>query len=130
MPERNERVELCDSLRGLSKCELVTGRLTWLPVVEDTEEAPHVYGLLCELAAGGHAALQTPDAPQRVIATLAEAFLRDAVPNDNPVYAQMVALVRQIQVTHARILQTVPTRPWYYGSAVCQSVRPSQGCIL
>lgn len=74
-------------------------RLTWLPVVEDTEEAPHVYSLLCELAAGGHPALATPDAPRHVIATLAEAFLRDAVPNDNPVYAQMVALVRQIQVT-------------------------------
>lgn len=72
--------------------------MTWLPVIEDTEEAPHVYSLLCELAASGHAALATPDAPQRVITTLAEAFLHDAVPNDNPVFAQMVALVRQIQV--------------------------------
>ncbi|CAG4963657.1 unnamed protein product [Parnassius apollo] len=77
--------------------QLITHWLTWLPVVEDVEEAPHVYSLLCELAASGHAALATPDAPQRVIATLAEAFLRDAVPVENPVYAQMVALVRQIQ---------------------------------
>lgn len=69
--------------------------------MEDTEEAPHVYSLLCELAATGHPALQTPDAPQRVIATLAEAFLRDAVPTENPVYAQMVTLLRQIQVLHA-----------------------------
>lgn len=69
-------------------------------MVEDTEEAPHVYSLLCELAATGHPALQTPDAPQRVIATLAEAFLRDAVPTENPVYAQMVALLRQIQVIY------------------------------
>ncbi|KAI8430139.1 hypothetical protein MSG28_000535 [Choristoneura fumiferana] len=60
-------------------------------------EAPHVYALLCELAAGGHAALTAPDAPQRVLALLAEAFLHDAVPTDNPVYAQMVALLRQIQ---------------------------------
>lgn len=67
-------------------------------MTEDTEEAPYVYSLLCELAASGHAALSSPDAPQRVLATLAEAFLRDAVPSDNPVYAQMVALVRQIQV--------------------------------
>lgn len=72
--------------------------------MEDTEEAPHVYSLLCELAATGHAALQTPDAPQRVIATLAEAFLRDAVPTDNPVYTQMVALLRQIQVQYARYI--------------------------
>ncbi|KAI8430146.1 hypothetical protein MSG28_000535 [Choristoneura fumiferana] len=49
------------------------------------------------LAAGGHAALTAPDAPQRVLALLAEAFLHDAVPTDNPVYAQMVALLRQIQ---------------------------------
>lgn len=69
-------------------------------MVEDTEEAPHVYSLLCELAAGGHAALATPDAPAHVIAVLAEAFLRDAVPQDNPAYAQMVALVRQIQVIY------------------------------
>lgn len=76
-------------------------RLTWLPVVEDTEEAPHVYSLLCELVASGHEALATPDAPQRVIATIAEAFLQDAVPEDNPVFAQMVALVRQIQVINS-----------------------------
>ncbi|KAM3958280.1 karyopherin beta 3 [Aphomia sociella] len=81
----------------INRDETIRHWLTWLPVTEDTEEAPHVYGLLCELVAGGHEALATPDAPQRVIATLAEAFLRDAVPNDNPVYAQMVALVRQIQ---------------------------------
>lgn len=68
-----------------------------MPVAEDTEEAPHVYSLLCELAASGHPALAVPDAPKHVIATLAEAFLREAVPSDNPVYAQMVALVRQIQ---------------------------------
>lgn len=74
-----------------------------MPVTEDTEEAPHVYSLLCELAASGHTAFSSPDAPKHVIATLAEAFLRDAVPNDNPVFAQMVALVRQIQVINIHI---------------------------
>ncbi|CAH2099620.1 unnamed protein product [Euphydryas editha] len=81
----------------INRDEIIRHWLTWLPVVEDTEEAPHVYSLLCELVASGHAALATPDAPQRVITMLAEAFLHDAVPNDNPVFAQMVALVRQIQ---------------------------------
>ncbi|KAI8430149.1 hypothetical protein MSG28_000535 [Choristoneura fumiferana] len=81
----------------INRDEIIRHWLTWLPVVEDTEEAPHVYALLCELAAGGHAALTAPDAPQRVLALLAEAFLHDAVPTDNPVYAQMVALLRQIQ---------------------------------
>ncbi|XP_038209407.1 importin-5 [Zerene cesonia] len=81
----------------INRDEIIRHWLTWLPVVEDTEEAPHVYSLLCELASSGHAALATPDAPQRVIAVIAEAFLRDAVPNDNPVFAQMLALVRQIQ---------------------------------
>ncbi|XP_023934112.1 importin-5 [Bicyclus anynana] len=80
----------------INRDEIIRHWLTWLPVVEDTEEAPHVYSLLCELVASGHPALATADAPQLVIATLAEAFLRDAVPDDNPVYAQMVALVRQI----------------------------------
>ncbi|XP_028039951.1 importin-5 [Bombyx mandarina] len=81
----------------INRDEIITHWLTWLPVTEDTEEAPHVYALLCELASSGHGALSTPDAPQRVLATLAEAFRADAVPNDNPVYAQMVALLRQIQ---------------------------------
>lgn len=80
-------------------------RLTWLPLVEEADEAPHVYGLLCELAGGGHAALATPDAPPRVIAVIAEAFLRDVIPNDNPVFAQMVALVRQIQVRKSAMQQ-------------------------
>ncbi|CAG9576082.1 unnamed protein product [Danaus chrysippus] len=89
----------------INRDEIIRHWLTWLPVVEDTEEAPHVYSLLCELAASGHPALATPDAPRLVIATLAEAFLRDAVPNDNPVYAQMVALVRQIQ-TNAELFNS------------------------
>ncbi|XP_072935690.1 importin-5 [Epargyreus clarus] len=89
----------------INRDEIIRHWLTWLPVVEDTEEAPHVYSLLCELAAGGHPALSTPDAPQRVIAMLAEAFLRDAVPNDSPVFAQMVGLVRQIQ-TNAELFNS------------------------
>ncbi|CAH0600347.1 unnamed protein product [Chrysodeixis includens] len=90
----------------IDRDEIIRHWLTWLPVTEDTEEAPHVYSLLCELAASGHAALASPDAPKHVIATLAEAFLRDAVPNDNPVFAQMVALVRQIQ-TNAELFNSV-----------------------
>ncbi|CAB3220948.1 unnamed protein product [Arctia plantaginis] len=90
----------------IDRDEIIRHWLTWLPVTEDTEEAPYVYSLLCELAASGHAALSSPDAPQRVLATLAEAFLRDAVPSDNPVYAQMVALVRQIQ-TNAELFNSV-----------------------
>ncbi|CAK1548631.1 unnamed protein product [Leptosia nina] len=81
----------------INRDEIIRHWLTWLPVVEDIDEAPHVYSLLCELASSGHAALATPDAPQRVIAVIAEAFLKDAVPNENPVFAQMTALVRQIQ---------------------------------
>ncbi|KAG7304294.1 hypothetical protein JYU34_011235 [Plutella xylostella] len=81
----------------INRDEIITHWLTWLPVVEDNEEAPHVYSLLCELAASGHPVLGTPDAPRHILATLAEAFLKDAVPTDNPVYGQMVALLRQIQ---------------------------------
>ena len=29
--------------------EIIPNWLTWLPVTEDHEEAPHVYGYLCEL---------------------------------------------------------------------------------
>lgn len=79
-------------------------RLTWLPVVEDTEEAPHVYALLCELASAGHPVLATPDAPARLLAILAEALLRDAVPDDHAVHAQIVALLRQIQVSNHYLL--------------------------
>lgn len=77
-----------------------SSRLTWLPVTEDSEEASHVYSLLCELVASGHSELSMPDAPKRVITMLAEAFLNDAVPDDNPAYSQIVALVREIQVNN------------------------------
>ncbi|XP_047523500.1 importin-5 [Pieris napi] len=81
----------------INRDEIIRHWLTWLPVVEAADEAPHVYGLLCELVSGGHASLHTPDAVPRVIAIIAEAFLTDVVPHDDAVFAQMVALVRQIQ---------------------------------
>ncbi|KAL4704553.1 hypothetical protein ACJJTC_016104 [Scirpophaga incertulas] len=89
----------------IDRDEIIRHWLTWLPVVEDTEEAPHVYGLVCELAASGHAALGAPGAPQHVVRALAEAFLRDAVPPEHAVRPQMVALLRQIQ-TNAELFNS------------------------
>lgn len=81
----------------INRDETIRHWLTWLPVIEDTEEAPHVYTLLCELVSSGHPLLATPDAPPRILAILAEALLHDAVSNDNPAYALIIALIKQIQ---------------------------------
>lgn len=75
-------------------------RLTWLPVVEDEDEAPHVYGYLCDLIEANHAVvLGTNNAHlPRLISFFAEALFREAVPTDHPVMSRILSIVREIQV--------------------------------
>jgi hypothetical protein len=75
-------------------------RLSWLPVVEDEDEAPHVYGYLCDLIQANHPVVLGPinaNLP-RLISFFAEALNKNVVPSDNPVMARILIIVRQIQV--------------------------------
>lgn len=76
------------------------GRLTWLPVVEDDDEAPHVYGYLCDLIEANHAVVLGTNNVHlpRLISIFAEALFREAVPTDHPVMSRILSIVREIQV--------------------------------
>ncbi|XP_074106518.1 karyopherin beta 3 [Cotesia typhae] len=79
--------------------EMLPHWLSWLPVTEDEDEAPHVYGYLCDLIEANHPVVLGPnnDNLPGLIFYFAEAFLKEAVPNDNPVVQRITNLLRQIQ---------------------------------
>lgn len=79
--------------------EILPHWLSWLPVWDDTDEAPHVYGYLCDLIEANHPVIfgvNSANLP-RLIMIMAEAFHRDALPNDHPVAKRMVGIIRHIQ---------------------------------
>jgi importin-5 len=78
----------------------VVVRLSWLPVWEDVDEAPHIYGFLCDLMEANNQALlgqENANVP-RIIAVMAEAFSRDALEASSEVAQRMVRLLRLVQM--------------------------------
>jgi len=71
----------------------------WLPVVEDVDESPFVYGYLCDLIEANHPIILGPNNANipRIIAIFAEAFSVDGVPRTNDVYKRMVVITKQVQ---------------------------------
>lgn len=69
-------------------------------MVEDEDEAPHVYGYLCDLIEANHPVVLGPSNANlpRLISFFAEALHKEAVPTDNPVMTRILSIVRQIQV--------------------------------
>lgn len=67
---------------------------------EDTDEAPHVYGYLCQLVEHNHPAILGPNNSNlpKLIAIIAEAFYQDAIQPEHAVAQRMLNIVRQIQV--------------------------------
>jgi len=79
--------------------EVIPMWLSWLPVWEDTDEAPHVYGYLCDLIDGNHPLALGPNnanLPQ-LMAIFAEAFAREAVDKEAEVTGRMLNIIRQLQ---------------------------------
>merc|ERR1712071_374858 len=56
--------------------EILSHWVTWLPVWEDEDEAPHIYNYLCDLV---------------------EAFHREVLKPESEVYRRMLNIVRQVQ---------------------------------
>lgn len=74
-------------------------RFSWLPVIEDEEEAPHVYGYLCDLVQANHPAvlgLNNGHLP-RIVCIIAEAFYREVVDVSQDVGRRMLEIVKQIE---------------------------------
>lgn len=76
-----------------------TIRFNWLPVVEDEEEAPHVYGYLCDLIQANHPIVlgaNNSNLP-RIVGIIAEAFYRDVIGPTHDIGRRMVEIVKQIE---------------------------------
>lgn len=74
-------------------------RFSWLPVVEDEEEAPHVYGYLCDLIQSNNPIIlgaNNANLP-RIVTVIAEAFAHDVIPANHDVGRRMVEIVKQIE---------------------------------
>lgn len=80
--------------------EIIPIWLSWLPVWEDVEEAPHVYGYLCDLIQANHPAVLGPNGANipNIMAIFAEAFHRSALDQDEETKPRVLAIIRQIQV--------------------------------
>jgi importin-5 len=75
-------------------------RFSWLPVVEDEDEAPEVYGYLCDLIQANHPIVlgaNNANLP-RIVSIIAEAFHREVVPIAKPEAARMLSIVKQIEL--------------------------------
>nr|CAD7427512.1 unnamed protein product [Timema monikensis] len=79
--------------------ELLPHWLSWLPVWEDMDEAPHVYGYLCDLIEANHPLVlgNNHENLPKLIAIIAEAFARDAINVDHTEAKRMISLIRQVQ---------------------------------
>ncbi|KAK9870586.1 hypothetical protein WA026_008149 [Henosepilachna vigintioctopunctata] len=88
--------------------EMLSLWFSWLPVIEDADEAPHVYGYLCELVEQnnphilGAGNVNIP----RIVYVVAEAFFRDVIEPSKPEGIRMLNIVRQVQSNEA-MFQTV-----------------------
>ncbi|XP_076311262.1 importin-5-like isoform X6 [Tachypleus tridentatus] len=73
--------------------------LNWLPVWEDEDETPHVYGFLCTLLEQNNPVLlgkENCNLPQ-IVAVMAEAFSREAIDPQTEVGKKMVLLLQHLQ---------------------------------
>lgn len=70
-----------------------------MPVIEDEEEAPHVYGYLCELIQANHPIIlgaNNVNLP-RIVSIIAEAFYRDVIGPAHEIGRRMLDIVKQIE---------------------------------
>ncbi|XP_013772605.1 importin-5-like [Limulus polyphemus] len=83
----------------ISVDEILPLWLNWLPVWEDEDEAPHVYGFLCTLLEQNNPILlgkENCNLPH-IVAVMAEAFSREAVDPQTDVGKKMVLLLQHLQ---------------------------------
>ncbi|XP_076164575.1 karyopherin beta 3 [Ptiloglossa arizonensis] len=85
--------------KAINVDEILPHWLSWLPVVQDEDEAPYVYGYLCDLIEANHVAVLGPNNANlpRLISFFAEALHKDAVSTDNSVMGRILSIVRQIE---------------------------------
>lgn len=74
-------------------------RFAWLPVTEDSDEAPHIYGYLCDLIQGNHPVIlgaNNCNLP-RIVSIIAQAFANKVVAAISEVGSRMLGIVKQVE---------------------------------
>lgn len=82
----------------LNNCLFVL-RFSWLPVTEDSDEAPHIYGYLCDLIQANHPVVlgaNNCNLP-RIVSIIAQAYSNKVVAVLSEVGTRMLAIVKQIE---------------------------------
>ncbi|EFA03140.1 importin-5 [Tribolium castaneum] len=97
--------------KGINVDEILPVWFSWLPIIEEVDEAPHVYGYLCDLVeqnnphvlGAGNANIP------RIVTIIAEAFFREVIEPSKPEGYRMVNLVRQVQSNESYFQSIVQT---------------------
>ncbi|XP_075146226.1 karyopherin beta 3 [Haematobia irritans] len=79
--------------------EIINVWFSWLPVTEDTDEATHIYGYLCDLIQGNHPIIlgaNNCNLP-RIVSIIAQAFLNKVVVPVSDVGSRMLGIVKQVE---------------------------------
>ncbi|EDV47806.1 importin-5 [Drosophila erecta] len=79
--------------------ELIAAWFSWLPVSEDTEEAVHIYGYLCDLIEGNHPVIlgvHNCNLP-RIVSIIAEAFCTKVIEAQSGTGTRMLTIVKQVE---------------------------------
>ena len=74
---------------------------SWLPIHEDTEETPYVYGYLCDLIESNNPVIVDQDNANvpNVIKLFADAFAKSSIEVNSVVGQRMVLILRHVQVS-------------------------------
>lgn len=79
--------------------EIINVWFSWLPVTEDSDEAPHIYGYLCDLIQANHPVIlgaNNCNLP-RIVSIIAQAFANKVVAVISEVGSRMLAIVKQVE---------------------------------
>ena len=79
--------------------EIIPNWLTWLPVVEDHLEAPHVYGYLCDMIELNHPIVLGPNHSNipSILSVISEALACDVFENHPEVGNRIKAIILQVK---------------------------------
>ncbi|XP_053959083.1 importin-5-like [Anastrepha ludens] len=79
--------------------EIINVWFSWLPVTEDADEAPHIYGYMCDLIQANHPIIlgnNNSNLP-RIVSIIAQAFVTKVVAPLKDVGTRMLGIVKQVE---------------------------------
>uniref|UniRef100_A0A1L8DXF0 Putative karyopherin importin beta 3 n=4 Tax=Nyssomyia neivai TaxID=330878 RepID=A0A1L8DXF0_9DIPT len=79
--------------------EIINLWFSWLPVIEEEDEAPHVYGYLCDLIQANHPVILGANNAHlpRILSIISEVFVRDLIPVQHQDATRLLGIVKQLE---------------------------------